>query len=131
MRHLRFLKVVGHDVDIVSCSLEEMAALAKENDVPGSPDGLTIYRRSTIYLLEGQPEARVLDTLVHEIMHYMFDASGLREFIDNAAKAAYRSTFEETFVRIATPWVIEFITTNVRPLQVFDDVVPFPVSGAV
>lgn len=119
MKFVRNLDICGHAVAVYFVTDAEMRVENKTEDDTPTPEGVTQIVFSKILLLEGLSEARTLDTYVHEIWHYFLDASGVEECVSGMIKASAKDSWEEQFIRLVTPWGLQFLTNNVRPLQLF------------
>lgn len=97
-----------------------MRAANNTPDDESCPEGVTLILKSQILILDGQTFARTLDTYLHEIGHYFFDASGIEECFSGMVKAGAKDTWEEQFIRLVTPWVLHFAEANTKPFQLFN-----------
>jgi len=91
------------------CGLDYSIKVSNGDETPAlkGNEGITDYATCTIFLSDTLPETRALDTLVHEIIHAIFEASGA----DNYLKTKWRkgikgAEVEEHLIRLLTPALI-------------------------
>ncbi len=116
---------------LAMCGLEYRVVFATGDEVPEliENEGWCCTRLNTIYVRRGMPRTRTVDALVHEIGHGFIEGSGLGHFFQGALKGGPEALelFEETFIRLATPWIIRLVEDNgAALLQVPSSVPPAP-----
>lgn len=95
--------------------------LAKEEEFPEGfrgVEGFTDPTNATILICNGISKDRVLDTLLHEMLHAALEASGAQHVFDSNVKGgeAKQMQFEETVVRMLTPCLLRaLISAGWRP----------------
>jgi len=126
MRYLRDLDICGQNISVFLVTEEEM----KEADSsPGSnvPEGIAKIEQGRILVRDNISADRQRDTLLHEIIHYLLEASGVGPNIEGWIKKPYEDKWEEDLIRLVTPWILHFISNNLNILTI----APAEVSGAV
>lgn len=103
---MKYITICGHSVKVEIIDEETMRLLAKCADDDATPEGLTLIESSTIYLRGGLAPCRLRDTLVHEIAHYLVDASGLKPFLLATVKGDDHAAWEEQVIAHLVPWIV-------------------------
>jgi len=91
------------------CGLDVRVCVTGEREFPALKGkyGLACFDEATIYLHEDNPPALMRTTLVHEVLHFFLEASGLGALLGaNLAKGTDADAFEELAIRLATPHVL-------------------------
>lgn len=101
MKKLFKVDVCGISYQILAASPKELWKIAEGVDV----EGYTDPSKAEIYMVSTVPDGRYNDTLLHELQHAIFEASGLSSQLqellglnDNAIH-----NLEEVIIRIYTP----------------------------
>ncbi len=106
------MKVVG---SLVICGFPYEVVEVDESDgiLADGEEGSTRALELRIYIRAGLPWPRRRDTILHEIAHAFFEATGLLGFITaHTKKSAEADRFEENLIRLATPWLLQLIDTS-------------------
>lgn len=94
---------------VIVCGIDYKVYFTSQDITPQlrGLDGLADMNAGIIYLAECDNPTRSLDTLVHELLHTIFEASGLAQHLrQNLKKGVKISDFEEQLIRILTPSLI-------------------------
>ena len=70
MKTLRVIQLCGQRVEVIEASEDECADLIGK-------DGITIDAEGKVYIKAGLRADRHLDTYVHELLHVMFNLTGI------------------------------------------------------
>lgn len=98
MHLLRKVDICGRDYRVLEVTPEE------HPEIEGC-EGLCDYTNATIYIAQGRAETVRIDTLLHEIVHGVIEATGHRLKLQTASEAAGHETdhLEEELVVALTP----------------------------
>lgn len=108
MKLLKKIVICGQRYSIFSVKKGEVKGM-------GRAEGMTIVSKNVIYIKERllkNPD-RFMDTLIHEILHALFDASGLGFWL----KEKYQFTeegwfkFQEKVIRFQTPALLSTLAS--------------------
>jgi hypothetical protein len=95
------LDVLGYGYKVYSATPKEIPELKDS-------EGYTVYDTCTIYINSDVQPCRFRDVLVHEMLHAMFDACGIRHlvqvYLPNNLEG--NAIMEELMVRALTPTLI-------------------------
>lgn len=105
------------DVTLKICGLEYRVVYATTEEVPelAGREGWTVPSANTIYIRSNLPPSRLRDTLVHEVLHAFFEASGVGSFISDRVRGDY-DKFEETLIRLIVQPLLRLVEENGRAL---------------
>lgn len=102
MRQLPSVHVCGMSFVVWLATPEERPALADN-------DGECDFFTDTIWIREGLSRARTRDVLAHEILHALFEGSGVGFYLTALSK---NKNAEETIIRMTTPHLLALIDEN-------------------
>lgn len=91
------------------CGLKYRVLFRNEDTDPGMKGNWGYFNAETqtITLHPDNLETRALDTLVHEIMHAIFDAQGIETYLSTQLKKGCKvKEAEEQIIRLLTPALI-------------------------
>lgn len=102
------LKICGLEYRVVFASTEEVPELAGK-------EGWTVPSTNTIYIRSNLPFSRARDTMLHEVLHAFFEASGVGSFLNDRVRGDY-DKFEETLIRLLVQPILRLVEENGRAL---------------
>ena len=105
------------DVTLKICGLEYRVVFATNEEVPElvGREGYTVPSSNTIYIRSNLPASRARDTLLHEVLHAFFEASGVGSFLSDRVRGDY-DKFEETLIRLLVQPILRLVEENGRAL---------------
>lgn len=105
MNLVGYARVCDHRVELNEVNEEEMRRLAECAPDDATPEGLTKIEEGIIYFRK-TTAARTEDTVIHEIGHYLVDASGLRKFFEATIKSDDYASWEEQAIAMLVPQIL-------------------------